>query len=242
MKFSFPALKVLTILAAAVTATVSNAQLLTTLPAKYDAATLGAFAEARGRVATNSWKQSLFGTDGPVTGGAYQKNGSNWTSNSFTLKYTASTKTFDWTMTGTGFATISRSISVADLGESFVGFRFDVKATKDAGKNSNFLGLSNLKYTAGGVDTALSDTSSSVGNTVGNPYFFKNAVGDFSISGLATFTKAATNASGTNDDRDTFSFRALSAGEKPAPVPEPATMLVLGLGALGAIRRRATKA
>jgi PEP-CTERM motif len=230
--------KVLSLFALLSVAAFSKAGLLSTVPGKYDPSTLGSFAEGRGRVATNSWRQSLFGSDGPAAGSPNQLTGSNWTSKSFTLSYTAATKTFSWTMPGTGFGTITRSLDVIDAGEEFVGFRFDVKSTKDAGKNANFVGLSGLTYTAGGVASNLTDVSSSGGNTVGSGYFFDKKVGDFTITGLATFTKAATNASGTNDDRDTFSFRALSAAPKAAPVPEPGTMLVLGLGAVAALKRR----
>lgn len=224
------------ILSSVIVVSAAQAQLLSAPAANVDATTLTNFAEARGRVASNSWKQGLFASDNPSASNT-NNSVSAWTSSvskQFTLSYDANTSTFSWKV-GNG-STLTRTIDPG-AGKDFVGFRFDAKSTAQAGKNNNTISLSGLSY-QDTVSQSLSGVSASGANTVGQSYYFANGKAkSFTITGIATYTAAASNPAGINDDRLTFSFRAFSA-KTTAPVPEPASMLVLSAGALAMLRRR----
>lgn len=216
------------------------AGIVNTIPSGVDVSTLESFSEARGRVASNSWRQGLFAGDNPNSSNT-SNTVSSWTSGvgrTFTMTYTAATNTFTWKV-GNG-TTMSRVIT-APVGKEFVGLRFDVKSVTQAGRNPNVLDLTNISYTDASGTTALANASSSGGNVVGPNYYFTDINTDFTLTGTATWTRPA-NAAGFTDDRVTFSVRGLAAEyEAPAPVPEPATMAVLGIGALALMRRRSIK-
>jgi hypothetical protein len=218
----------------------AQAQLLSAPASNVDSSTLTNFAEARGRVASNSWREGLFASDNPSSSNT-SNSVSAWTSNvskQFTLSYDSTTSTFSWSV-GNG-ATLTRTIDPG-TGKDFVGFRFDAKSTAQAGKNNNTISLSNLSYQSN-TSQSLSGVSASGANTVGQSYYFANGKAkSFTITGLATYTAAASSPAGINDDRLTFSFRAFSA-KTTAPVPEPASMLALSAGVLALIRRRKKQA
>ena len=203
---------------------------------------------ARQRLSRNGVDQMLFKQ--PLPNGYPSKdlvtrNGAGSSTYQFTLDHKASTGLTTFSLTNG-----SRSGAIAfrpgNNESSTLSYTFDSSVQYNAlhiyakSVNNSNVAFSNLAFTAGsGLTTqgALS-TAGAVTNGEYDQWLAAGSATnlanyDWTLSALVTLTYA-----GVNTPDEGFKFEVSGKQAAYQPVPEPATMAVLGLGALGLLKRR----
>lgn len=190
------------------------------------------FAEARGLSQTSNFKGQL--RQGAGSTSQNPGNGDFWkTARLFQVDYTAATETFrlrvwdDTTDAGAVMIDINR-VMPTTAGKDFIGLRLDARANPINNAASSIT-VRDTKFN--GVSTpSLGNSAASTFYSTGTVHYFDGPVSDFNLSGVAVMDWTGNHSS----DRLSFDIKMLEA----SPVPEPASMAALGLGALGLLRRR----
>lgn len=156
----------------------------------------------------------------------------------FNLSYTASNRLISLTVGG---VTVSNTLANS---KNFETMWVRVRGDIGNGINTSVSGLKLKQDFGSGVETRdlfINNLSSPQFGFTANALKFSglDETRDFSLLGSVAFDW--TNASVATGSRGAVQFK-IGEAFSPEPVPEPATMAVLGLGALGLIRRRAKKA
>lgn len=203
---------------------------------------------ARGLAQPNNFKWALRRPSENPGVTANPANGQWWNRTAYwKLDYTHATGALTWSLFNTvsdrtngtpTLASVSRAganVITPSAGKEFVGFRLDVKAL-DATTTAT-VSVFDVSINGNAVATMDNTVTGKQGDPVtfvaGTAHYFTGPLADFSIIGTTTMAWTGSLGSGSSD-RVTFELNGLEAN----PVPEPATLAALGLGATALLRRR----
>jgi hypothetical protein len=215
--------------------------LTTTDPGTHVPGTYNSFAAARGVNQTANWKSTLV-LSGENPGQTANTSPSNYYDDTrhWEVKYTVADGNFNFSLydTADNSGSVLMNIDRVMLPTlDFVGLRIDGRANTVNQQDSG-LTVDDVKFN--GVDVDAMEFSMTTSNPArfreGTFHWFDGPVDDFVLSGTVNMDWNMTNH--ITSDRMSFDVRMIEA----EPVPEPATMIALGTGALALIARRRRKA
>lgn len=207
-------------------------------PGAFVPTTVTSVVTARGRIdrlSAGSWKSGILKGSTLLANGGVQNNPNPWLAlngvdTPFQFLYNATTGQSSFNILGRN--PVANQLPPQGMG--LYGFSVFNRVQTASGSLANSLALSGLTVSVnGGPAQSISNMMVSANEQKTRKFYFSDAgATHFVISGFVKYTSPQTW--GSSQEGTSFNITPLAA----SPVPEPGTMVALGLGALALLRRR----